>query len=156
MAPTRNRADLRGRIPSRHPYQVWTLGMLALGGLAAIAYPQPTSISALLPTWQRVTWSALLLTAALIGLAAAWLQDPVTGLLAERAGHAGIAGASVAYAAAIILVVGSVGTLTALLLIGLAVAAIRRVLDITGDLKALEVLAPGPTSARTPPTYPGE
>lgn len=130
--------------------------MLALAGIAAIAYPQPDSLGELLPAWQRVTWAALILVAALVGLAASWWKDPVTGLLAERAGHAGLAGAASSFAVAIIIIRGTVGTVTALLLAGLAAAAVRRVLDIGEDLDELETIAPGPASHRDPPVYPGE
>ncbi len=146
MAPYRNRADQRGRIPSRHPYQVWSLGMLALAGAAAIIAPQPTSISVLLPAWQRVTWSALILIASLIGLGAAWWRDPATGLLAERAGHAGLAGGAFAYTIALVVQVGARGVIVELLLLGLTTAAVIRIVHITEDLHKLERLSPGPAS----------
>lgn len=149
VSPNRNEPDHQ-RLPSRHPYQVWSLGWLALAGAASIIAPQPSSITALLPTWQRLTWSALLLVACLIGLIAAWWRDPATGLLAERAGHAGLAGAALAYAGAIALEAGPRGTVVALLLCGLTVAAVARVRDITRDLRRLEVLAPGPASEHHP------
>lgn len=150
--PTRTRADFRGRIPSRHPYQVWSLGFLAIGGLGAIIAPQPTSIASLLPAWQRITWSALIVIAALIGLAAAWWRDPATGLLAEQAGHAGLAGGAAAYAGALIIETGIRGLVVEAILLGLTVAAIRRIIDIREDLRKLEVLAPGPGSTHHPDT----
>lgn len=132
--------------PSRHPYQVWSLGMLALAGAVTILAPQPGAVSTLLPDWQRALWAGLLVISAVIALIGAYWQRPATGWLLERAGHAGLAGGALAYAVALVAVNGATGIPVGLILLGLHRAAVRRVIDITHDLDNLEHIAPGPDS----------
>lgn len=133
-----DRDPLTGVPPSRHPFQFWVLLACALNGaVVAFHVGPPRTLEDLLPTYAVTTWGWMLMLCGLIGLAAIWWRDRITGLLMERIALGGIAGITAVYSTAIVLVAGAPGYVSATFLFSISLAGVWRIVHINRELKVL-------------------
>lgn len=127
---TRHRID-RPAGPA-NPYEAWIFAACILSGLATLArIARPSAIEEAVPPAFRLAWAGLLTAgagAALLGLY--WPGNPFTGVYLKRAGIIALAGALLAYGAALF-TLGHAGVVSSLLTLGLGCASLVRVQQIT-------------------------
>jgi hypothetical protein len=120
----------------REPFELWLLAACCASGLAGLLAPgRAAGVLALLPPWERYTWSAGLLLGGGTALAGVIAASPV-GLLVERIGLCVLAGWCCGYGAAVVGVAGLRGTVAAAFVLGFAAACAVRAWQIGRQLRA--------------------
>lgn len=133
-----DRDPLTGVPPSRHPFQFWVLCACVLGGAAsAFDFGRPNSLDEFLPHYIVLVWGWTLMIGGLIGLAAAWWPDRITGLLLERIALWGIGGITAVYGAVLLKVLGHTASVSAFFCISIAMASFWRIRHVNRELKVL-------------------
>lgn len=124
-------------MPRRDPFEVWLLAALVLASLAWLLAPNRTdnTVTSALPVWERYMWSAGLFTGASAALAGLLLRSTL-GLVIERVGLSVLGGWCLGYGAAVVGVAGFRGTISAALVLALAIAAGARIRQIGRELRA--------------------
>ena len=112
-----------------NPERVAIKGATLLSGAATLAFVQPTSLAALLPTWVVYLWAAAWFLGGVFGLVGYWRSIRAV----EMAGHQLILLGAVVYGLALGLVVGATA-LVAIILVGvIAGCSGVRILVATGS-----------------------
>lgn len=133
-----DRDPLTGVPPSRHPLQIWILAACVLNGVfITLNVGEPPALAALLPEYALTFWGVLLLVVGVLGIAAAFWRDRITGLLVERIALAGLAGGTVVYAIAAVGFAGTGGMAVATFLLSVTIAARWRIRHIKKELQTL-------------------
>ena len=90
---------------SRHPFETYLLVLAAVSGLPLLfGKPNSASIAATLPHVLVIGWGFMLVLGSLCALVGLyWRGRSATGLVLERAGLIGVGGASLVYAASVLI-----------------------------------------------------
>jgi len=133
-----DRDPLTGVTPSRHPFQFWVLFFLGLSG-ATVAFNlgQPGSLTELMPQIVVRTWGATVMLGGIVGIAAGWWKDRITGLLLERIALAAVGGMTGVYGFVLMGVAGGVGIFSGFLALSVTVASFWRIIHVNRELKVL-------------------
>lgn len=133
-----NRALVRS---GRHPFQIVLLATCLVAGMAGLILPpaaRTMSVELVFGDLAPLLYLALALASALSLLGAFWRGRDVRGLQVglqlERAGMPVLAGAAAGYSGAVLASAGARGLIAAVLIGGIAVAALVRTRQITRDL----------------------
>lgn len=130
--------ELIAYAPSRHPFQIWTLALLALSGIARLLSPEGDSaIDQVLDGPFRIAWAVLLLGGGALGLVAAFWPDRALGLLLERISLIAIAAATAVYGTLVLVTFGILALPAGGLSLGVAAASAVRIRQIGPQLERL-------------------
>jgi hypothetical protein len=93
--------------------------------------------TSVLPGWADFTWGMCLIVGGALGIASAWWQDRLTGLLVERVALLAIAGSAPLYGIMLLALAGPIGITPAAMTISAGIAAGWRVHHVNRQLKTL-------------------
>lgn len=132
--------DLELSHTSRHPFQLWVMFACALAGASQLlgVGGQSNSINELLAQSVVLLWAAMMLISTILVLLGSFARDRVYGLLLEKLGLAGLGLTLGIYGAAVAFKFPGTGIITALLCVGVGVAAAFRIRDVNKELRRIK------------------
>lgn len=125
----------------RHPFEVAMLSVAAIIGASRLLAHTSGTLERALPDLLVITWYVLLTLSSVTGLVGIFWREPVTGLLIERAGMSGMFASCIVYTTVLIAFSGWAAVAAAGFVLGFAVAALIRALDIGRMLVRIRALA---------------
>ena len=112
---------------------------LGWGAACLLGAPPPGSVVTLLPRWEVVAWTVLLLVSGVVGLVGCWWRGHIaTGLGLELAGMLFGAGATIVYVTGVVAATGVRGLFPAVIVAAWSAANLWRAAQIRGHLRHLQ------------------
>lgn len=122
----------------RHPHQVFLSLLCILAGLPILfGGPRPGSLSAALPGWLLAVWSVTLVTGGSFLIAAAVTRSIIRALYLEAVAHLPLAFMTLAYASALLGVIGVPAWSSALIVLAFGCASAVRAFQVARTLRGL-------------------
>lgn len=133
-----DRDPLTGVPASRHPFQFWALAACSASGFStAFDFGQPGTLVELMPEYMVLLWGYTNMLGGLLGLAASFWKDRITGLLLERLALFAVGGVMFVYGAVLYFVAGEPGYVASSFCVGIAFASWWRIVHVNRELKVL-------------------
>lgn len=127
---------------SRHPFELFTLGLCAFVGLPLlVGEARPGSISALLPPWAGDVWGAMLVVGALVALLGIYWRNRVTGIVLEQIGLMSVGLGALFYTLVVVIQNGVPALYATIFVGGFGTSCLWRYFQLARFLKTLRKAA---------------